>query len=368
MASPQRTAPARRSSGGDVALLDGGPAAYPRMLAAIAAAAHHVRLEVYAFAHDGVGRRFVEALAAAARRGVRVAVVIDGWGSAADGREVAALLRDAGCEVAVYNPLAALLAGRFRRNHRKILLVDDAVAFLGGINVGDAYGRPGEPGGARWLDLALEIRGPVAVWLAERLAHRRAPAPPGPLRVHLSGLGGGRALRRRYLKALGAARAEVRIAHAYFLPDRRLVRSITAAARRGVAVTLLLPGVSDVPFARAATRRLYRQLLRAGVRIHEWQETVLHAKVAVADRRRLLLGSFNLDPFSLANLETLVEVNDPALAGEAAAWMDRIVAGARPVSEREVAAQPRVARWLLDAVGLAVLRVAYRIARLLASR
>jgi cardiolipin synthase len=368
MSSPQRPAPARRSSSADVALLDGGPAAYPRMLAAIAAAEHHVRLEVYAFAHDDVGGRFVAALSSAARRGVRVAVIIDGWGSAADAREVVALLRDAGCEVAVYNPLAALLAGRFRRNHRKILLVDDAVAFLGGINVGDVYGRIGEPSAPRWLDLALEIRGPVAAWLAARLRHRRAPAPPGPMRVHLSGLGGGRRLRRRYLKALGAAREEVRIAHGYFLPDRRLVRSITAAARRGVAVTLLLPGVSDVPFARAATRRLYRQLLRGGVRIFEWQETVLHAKVAVADGRRLLLGSFNLDPFSLANLETLVEVSDAALAGEAGAWMDRVLRRAHAVTEEEVAGQPLVARWFFDALGLAVLRIMHRIARLLASR
>jgi cardiolipin synthase A/B len=364
----ERGTPPSWTSGQDAALLDGGPAAYPRMLAAIEAAEHDVRLEVYAFAHDEVGGQFIGALGAAARRGVRVAVVLDGWGSIADGWEVTALLRDAGCEVAIYNPLAALLAGHFRRNHRKILLVDDAVAFVGGINIGDAYGRMGEAAAPRWIDLALELRGPVVPWLGTRLRHRRAAAPPGPLRVHLSGLGGGWRLRRRYLKALGGARHSVRIAHAYFLPDQRLVRSITAAARRGVEVTLLLPGVSDVPFARAATRRLYRQLLRAGVRIFEWTETVLHAKVAVTDGRSLLLGSFNLDPFSLANLETLVEVNDAGLAREADAWMDRMLARARSITEREVAAQPRVARWLLDALGLAVLRVAHRIARLLAAR
>jgi cardiolipin synthase len=349
-------------------LLDSGPEAYPRMLAAIGAARYTVRLEVYTFARDGVGQRFIEALSAAARRGVRVAVILDGWGSAGDGGEVAARLRDAGCDVVIYNPLASLLAGRFRRNHRKILLVDDEVAFLGGINIADEYGRMAEPDVPHWLDLAVELRGAPVAWLAARLGGVRAAPPPGPVRVHLSGIGGGRPLRRRYVKAIGAARRDVLVAHAYFLPDRRLVRSITAAARRGVQVTLILPGRSDVPLARAASRSLYGQLLRAGVHIHEWTETVLHAKAAVMDGRRLLVGSFNLDPFSLANLEALVEVEDPVVAREGTAWMQRLVARSRPITAEQLAGRSRLVRWLLDAIGLAVLRAAHRIGRVLALR
>ena len=349
-------------------LLDGGPEAYPRMLEAIGAARYTVRLEVYTFARDGVGQRFIAALSTAGRRGVRVAVILDGWGSSGDGGEVAARLRDAGCEVAIYNPLASLLAGRFRRNHRKILLVDDEVAFVGGINIADEYGRMAEPDVPHWLDLAVELRGAPVAWLAARLGGERVAPPRGSVRVHLSGIGGGRPLRRRYVKAIGAARREVLVAHAYFLPDRRLVRSITAAARRGVHVTLILPGRSDVPFARAASRSLYGQLLRAGVHIHEWTETVLHAKAAVMDGRRLLVGSFNLDPFSLANLEALVEVEDPVVAQEGTAWMQRLVARSRPVTVEQLAGRSRLARWLLDALGLAVLRAAHRIGRLLALR
>ena len=349
-------------------LLDGGPEAYPRMLAALGLARYSVRLEVYAFASDGVGQRFIAALSAAAGRGVRVTVILDGWGSAGDGSEVAARLRDAGCQVAIYNPLTSLLAGRFRRNHRKILIVDDEVAFLGGINIGDEYGRMGEPDVPHWLDLAVELRGPTAGWLADRLQGARLPPPRGGVRIHLSGLGGGRRLRHRYVKAIGAARRSVVVANAYFLPDRRLVRSITAAARRGVQVTLVLPGRSDVPLARAASRSLYGKLLRAGVRIHEWTSTVLHAKAAVMDGRRLLIGSFNLDPLSLANLETLVELEEPEVVADGAAWMERLVLQSRAVTEEELAARPRLARWILDVLGLAVLRVAHRIGRLLAMR
>lgn len=349
-------------------LLDGGPEAYPRMLAALARARYTIRLEVYAFACDGVGQRFIAALSAAARRGVRVTVTLDGWGSAADGSEVAARLRDAGCHVTIYNPLTALLAGRFSRNHRKILIVDEEVAFLGGINVGDEYGRMGEPDVPHWLDLAVELRGPSVVWLAARLRGARLRPPPGPVRVHLSGLGGGRRLRRRYVKAIGAARRSVVVANAYFLPGRRLVRSITAAARRGVQVTLILPGRSDVPLAQAASRSLYGKLLRAGVRIHEWTSTVLHAKAAVMDERRLLIGSFNLDPLSLVNLETLVEIDEPEVAAEGTAWMERLLAQSREITAEELSARPRLARWILDGLGLLVIRVAHRIGRLLAIR
>ena len=291
-----------------VDLLDGGEQAYPRMLLAIARAQRSVHLEVYAFAPSGVGARFVEALGQAAGRGVRVQVVIDGWGSARGGRAVAAALREAGCAVRIYNRLLAMLVGRFGRNHRKILLVDDEVAFLGGINIGDE--NVGEGVRLGWADLALEIRGPQCARLGQMIRREPQTSVDSSLRIYLSGLGGGWRLRRRYLKAFASARQRIHVAHGYFLPDRGVVRAITAAARRGVQVRLLLAGRSDVPFARAATRSLYRRLLAAGVHIHEWSGSVLHAKVATVDGRRLLVGSFNLDPFSLANLEALVEVAD----------------------------------------------------------
>ncbi|MBI5070242.1 MAG: cardiolipin synthase B [Deltaproteobacteria bacterium] len=347
-----------------VRVLDGGGEVYPAMLAAIEGARREVRLEVYAFALDAAGERFAAALGAAARRGVQVDLVVDGLGSALDGRSLQTLLEPAGVRVRIFNPLRAVFLGHFRRNHRKLLLVDDEVAYLGGVNVGDEYEGGGEvePG---WADLAVELRGPICAWLGRRLRRQQVRPLAGPVRLWLSGIGGGRPLRRRYLKAIGSARRSVSIAHAYFLPDRRMVRTITAAARRGVAVTLLLPGRSDVPFARSASMRLYRRLLAAGVRIHEWEGSVLHAKAAVVDGERMLIGSFNLDPLSLANLETLLEVHDQAAAGQAERWIARHVASARPVEADAVMNRSLLRRWVLDVAGSWAARAARLTGRLL---
>ncbi len=334
-----------------VELLSGGEALFPRMLEAIAGAKESIHLEVYTLVLDSVGRRVVNALAHAARRDVRVRVVLDGWGSVEDGAEIFARLREAGCAVRIYNPVSAWLRGKLLRNHRKILVVDEHVAYVGGINIAESYASNRQRAG--WADLALEVRGPSVRWLAERLrgVRKPAPTPDDVVRIYLSGIGGGRRLRRRYLKALKRAKKHAYLAHAYFLPDRGFLRALTNAARRGVEVTLLLAGRSDVPFARAATMRLYRQLLTAGVKIFEWDQSVLHAKAAAVDGERLLVGSFNLDPLSLVNLEALVEVkNHPSVViGER--WIQSRAAFSREVTLQSCQ-RSWYQRWLSDIVGL----------------
>jgi cardiolipin synthase len=357
-----------------ITLLDGGREAFPRMLRAIEAARQSVHLEVYHLAREGVGDAFRRALSEAALRGVRVRVILDGWGSALDGRWLQSMLEPDGAEVLIYHPLLALFTGRFRRNHRKILLVDGEVAFLGGINIADEYGQIG-PGTApdladeapEWMDLAVELRGAPAAWLEAHLRGERPARPRGPVQIHLSGIGGGRRLRNIYRRAFGAARSEILAAHSYFLPDRRFVRSITAAARRGVKVTLLLAGRSDVPLARAGTVRLYRKLLEAGVEIREWTRSVHHAKVAIVDGSTVLLGSFNLDPFSLANLESLVEIDEPDTARAARRWFEERARLARRVSPEEAARGGWVGR-IADALGQAVAGFTEWVARLLSGR
>ena len=334
------------------------------MLAAIASATRSVHLQVYAFAPGGVGERFIEALALAAGRGVSVEVWIDGWGSARGGRSVAAALREAGCTVRIHNRLRSLLVGRFGRNHRKILLVDDEVAFLGGINIGDE--NLGEALRVGWADLALEIRGPQCLRLGQMIRGEHLRSVSGSLRIMLCGLGGGWRLRRRYLDAIAGARERIHVAHGYFLPDPGVVRAITAAARRGVQVRLLLAGQSNHRLARAAARSLYRRLLSAGVSIHEWSDSVLHAKVATVDGRRLLVGSFNLDPFSLANLEALVEVDDTQVVEQGEAWIQDRFASSRSMTL--VDANSRLQRWLLDPIGRLVAQLADAASRVMASR
>jgi cardiolipin synthase len=211
----------------------------------------------------------------------------------------------------------------------------------------------------------VELRGPSCRWLGEKLRGGR-PAPLGPgLHVYLSGFGGGRRLRKRYLKAIGSAERTLLIANAYFLPDRGLMRSLRAAARRGVAVTLLVPGDSDVPLAREATRRLYGKLLEAGVRIHEWNRSVLHAKAAVVDGQLALVGSFNLDPYSMENLEALVEVRDRGVAGQLEACLREWEARATPVPLAEVAGRSWLDRAVLEVAGGFASAFATKVARLL---
>jgi cardiolipin synthase len=347
-----------------VALLDGGGQAYPRMLTAIAHAQRSIHLEVYAFAPTGVGAHFVEALGRAAGRGVKVQVQIDGWGSARGGLAVADALQASGCEVRIYHRMLALLIGRFGRNHRKILLIDDEVVFLGGINIGDENVDHGVR--LAWADLALEIRGPQCAQLGQMVRGEPNHSVDSALHLYLSGLGGGWRLRRRYLKAFAIARQRIHVAHGYFLPDRGIVHAITAAAHRGVAVHLLLAGRCDVPFARAATRSLYRHLLGAGVVIHEWNDSVLHAKVATIDGRRLLVGSFNLDPLSLANLETLVEVADTRLVGQVEAWIQDRFARSRSITSAEASTWHQ--RWLFDPLGRLVARFVNMVGVVIASR
>jgi cardiolipin synthase len=338
-----------------VELLDGGAEAFPRMIAAIDAAQRWIHLEVYTFSDEGVGRQFMDALGAAARRGVRVAVVIDGWGSATTGRAVKAQLESEGVRVDIFHPLRTLFFGRFRRNHRKILVVDDEVAYIGGINIGDEYQSTAERIG--WADLALEIKGPAAASLGHRIRKEPAGAQSQAVKIQLSAWGGAWRLRTRYIRRLREARARILLAHGYFLPDRKLLKAILEAVKRGVDVRILLSGRSDVPFAKAAMMRLYSQFLTAGAQIYEWTSSVLHAKAAVIDGRMTLVGSFNLDPFSLRNFETLVEVDDPGIASDTEGWIVQRMTVGRRITPADCGGSG-VWRFLLDRIGLFGARLA----------
>jgi cardiolipin synthase len=348
-----------------VDLLDGGREAYPRMIAAIAAARATVYLEIYAFSPNGWGRQFLDALVDAAARGVKVRVIIDGWGSLLGGRSVKARLNAAGCECRIYNRFLSLFLLRLRRDHRKILLVDDEVAFLGGINIGDVYADDELRKG--WADLALQIRGPAALRLGKRLRREKLGDYAGGVHIYLSSESGGRKLRKRYLKAFSAAQRLILVAHAYFLPDVGVIRALKRAAKRGVAVKLLLAGRSDVPLIRTATRSLHRGLVLAGVQIFEWTSSVLHAKAATIDNHRFLVGSFNLDPLSLSNLETLVEIEDLEVVPRADEWIESHLLTARPITLADCSAA-WWHRWIVDWLGLAAARAAQIFGRLLSLR
>ena len=329
-----------------------GALAYRRMLELIAAARTSIRCETYIWAADAVGNRFRAALTIAAARGVAVRVLVDGAGSSALPTGYWHELERAGGTVHVFNPLT------FRhfslRNHRKLLLIDDAVAITGGFNIAGDYDGDGVAAG--WRDFGLELRLPAALaqlaasfdrlfadhlirtWLRRRLnlrPHRRSPFS------HQSGpvLFSGPSLlqnqfSRQLLQSLRHAR-HVRIASAYFVPGFRLRRALRAVARRGGKVELLLAGKTDVPLAQHAARSLYGPLLRAGVHIWEYQPQILHAKLALIDDA-LFVGSANLDARSLAiNYELTVHLHDDALAAEGTAMFNTDLAQARAISLAE---------------------------------
>ena len=377
------------SAAHDVQLLRGGVALFPSLIEAAQQAQHEVLLETYIFDFEGAGGDVARALMAAAQRGVRVQLVVDGVGTRALPAIWAERFAQAGVQCRVYSPLGGLgfcLPSRWRRLHRKLCVVDGAVAFCGGINILDDFIDPNVPGGLTQprLDYAVRVTGPLVtqvhdtmmqLWsrieavrelrsqdIAGALETLRSVdqdlkfPPHGPLALVLRDNVRHRSqIERVYRKALAEAHHEVTLASAYFFPGMRLRRALLMAARRGVRVRLLLQGQYEYFVPYRASRQLYGQLLAAGVEIYEYQASVLHAKVAVVDGRWATVGSSNLDPFSLLLArEANVVVRDAAFAQVLQNdLMQAIVSGATRVDPEHFAGRPawqRVIDWVASAV------------------
>lgn len=327
--------------GNQVTLLRNGAEFFPALVGAIDSATNDVWLETYIFADDGVGRRVAGALERAARRGVRVRVLLDGFGSRGLPEPLLEGLRAAGVAVQRFRPHRGwfpIRRSRFRRLHRKVTLVDGRLAFVGGINVIDDH--TGHDTGAPRYDYAVLVQGPLVAqvypvvhrlwWLVAALSgHPRRPgfdAPPvgaepaGPVQaafVYRDNVGHRHDIEHLYLEGIRGARAEILVACAYFMPGLRVRQELVAAARRGVRVAVVVQGWSDHRVFQQASRLLYGVLLDAGVEIHEYERSELHAKAAVIDGRWATVGSSNLDPFSLLlGREANVAVFDERFGGE----------------------------------------------------
>jgi cardiolipin synthase A/B len=313
-----------------------GGEAFAAMLSAIDEATRSIRFETYIYTSGTVGRRFLEALTRAARRGISVQVLVDAFGSVSLPATFWLLLKQAGGEVRFFNPLALHRFGI--RDHRKILVCDSAIAYVGGFNIADEYDGDGISQG--WCDIGIRLEGPLAKGLEQgfdelfakadflhkrfmrlRRSSAKRTIVAASEQLLLSGPGRGHSpIKRALTKDLASGR-DVRIIMAYFLPTWRIRRHLNGVILRGGSVQLILPGKSDVVVSKLAAESLYRRLLRSGVSIFEYEPQVLHAKLIIIDDI-VYIGSANLDQRSLQiNYELMIRFQDPTFAEEAkAVW------------------------------------------------
>jgi cardiolipin synthase len=331
-----------------ITLLRDGAEAIPAMLKAIRAARHEVVLEMYWLDSSVVGKAFVDALTGSARAGAAVYVLYDAIGSLGVDPALYTDLLAAGAQVLEFNPIAPWRQ-RFRagwvsqRDHRKMLVVDERVAFVGGLNLGLQWLCLAEGGGG-WRDDVAMVVGPTAArvralffetWAKQggecpkhlRVFTSRERAAAAREELGISNMsrrhpvvavlghdawGARWAIRRAYLSRIRNSERRVLIANSYFVPDARVKRALKYAARRGVEVRVIVPGVSDVPAVKYATEWLYTELMTAGIHVHEWTPGILHSKTLLVDNWATT-GSYNLDYRSFRyNLEANLASTDPS--------------------------------------------------------
>ena len=306
------------------------------MFESIDRASSCIALEMYVIADDETGREYRAHLVQAAKRGVQVMVIIDSWGSWELADTFWDDLRKAGGRVRWFHPIARGLLPF--RNHRKLLLVDDRTAFIGGMNIADEYYR-GAAVSAPWRDNALEISGSevarlrrsfIRMWvraespLRRLLLRRRREQPRSVGQGRVVFLESGpenplRPVRRAYRQVIHNAMKSIDLAMGYFYPHGRIMRALGRAVQRGVRVRLLFPEKTDVPIARWAARGLYGRLLRAGIEVWEYKPAMMHAKLAITDDT-VIAGSANMDVRSgRINYELVALVTDAGLAAGARA-------------------------------------------------
>ena len=338
-----------RAAGHDFELFMSAPPMIRAMVRDICSARSRVWMETYIFANDRAGSAIADALSEQARAGLDVRLMYDAVGSFSTPAALFDRMREAGVKIHAYHTLAyALRKFRLfsifnRRDHRKLLVVDDRVAYFGGMNIVDQSDvqtveeakRRNLPTSAGWRDVHTRMTGPkqsevagAFEWLWKRVHHQHPGHPPRwPIRALVQTrvdsvwlfaarptLRDRRAV-RVFAPLIRNARRSIVVSMAYFVPDGLVLRELVRARRRGVKIRVIVPGQSDVPIVQAATRHLYRFLLSHGVRIYERNDQMLHSKTMVIDGTWTLIGSCNLDPRSLRlNLEYIGVVRARSMA------------------------------------------------------
>ncbi len=324
--------PALASDRNSFELLESGEQYFPAVFAAIGDARREIFIETFILFDDAIGRALQRQLISAARRGVYVDLTIDGYGSPDLPQSFVQPLVSAGVRLHIFDPRPRLFGLRtniFRRLHRKIVVIDATIAYVGGINYATDQLADNKPNGK--LDFAVRICGPLVAdihsfasrqaqlftnhnrrWQRAARHDRHAIQRDASEFVTRDNHDHRNDIERRYRAAIHAARTEITICNAYFFPGYHLLRALRRATRRGVRVNLILQGTPDMPAVKMWEKLLYAHLLRAGITIFEYLPHPLHAKIAVIDQHWSTVGSSNLDPLSLSmNLEANVVIRDP---------------------------------------------------------
>lgn len=336
-----------------------GTAAFPAMLDAINHARHRVSFETYIYQSGQIGGQFTAALEAAARRGVDVRMVLDSIGSNKTSEEDIERLRRAGCQIVWFNQVSSFNFEELNyRTHRKSLVIDGDVAFVGGIGVADQWAIDTEKE-KMWRDTQIEVRGPAAVYIEgsfnenwiesgevvapDLLPHDDQPSGHARSLVVWSGPeGGASAMKLLYLLAIASARSTLDIESPYFVMDESTQWSLEDARRRGVKVRMVVEGdITDAKPVKFASRASYEHLLELGIQLHEYQPSMMHAKVMVVDGVLSIFGSANFDNRSLElNDELNVAVFDPALADRFTSDFERDIARSKTLRLDEWRSRP----------------------------
>lgn len=339
------------SAGNRVSFFCDGDETFEEVWRAIAAAKKQVWVETYIIEPDRVGKRFIDELAAAAKRGCEVMLMYDAVGGSRITEQFLAPLRDAGGTIHMFNPVWRWrrMHSLLLRDHRKIIIVDGCVVFTGGRNLSEDYAGK-RHGNGLFHDCHMRLEGPCVRDLARVLVSSlkkviendslpALPATPteiGPTFVQVlasSGMVGRRAIQRAVRITARHSMQRCWITTPYFVPPARLIRAINRAASRGVDVRIITAGRSDVPVVSRAAQHIYGLLLKRGVRIFEMHETTLHSKTLTMDGLFTMVGSFNLDTWSdKRNLEVMVGMLDAEVAKEAQETFERDLATSREVT------------------------------------
>jgi len=346
--------------GNRVEILTDGDVFYPAMLEAIRRARETVNMECYIFKKGAIGDAFIEALSDRAKAGVRVTLVMDAIGSFGAFHKSAKPLRAAGCRVAAYQRFTWYRLSRLNnRTHRELLLVDGSVAFVGGAGVADWWAVPmrGKP---RWRDTMARVEGPVVAdiagvfaenWVeccgeiltgAETYKPRRTVGGVAAFAIKSSPADRATVSRVLFQTLIEGSNAKVRVATPYFLPDKAFRRAIQRTVGRGVDMIVIVPGShTDQRWVRLASRRMYGQMLEAGLRIFEYERGMTHVKTLIVDDMWAVIGTTNLDNRSFEhNDEVNVAFRDAGVSARLTEDFDRDLSHSREITLREWRRRP----------------------------